>query len=146
MKQFAAVSIALAILAGCQSTQLTSEQIAVLDYGPRPEGYEKIVRSYLRKRLSDPDYAVIEFKAGPAPLYQKYTLLSRAQEHGWAVCVMINDRDPHGTYPGAFPMVLYIRGGQVVAADGGGLERAAGLRYAHAQCKQLGYEVFDQPF
>lgn len=145
MKQVAAALIALAILAGCQSAPLSSEQIAALDYGPRPEDYETIVLGYLRTRLSEPDYAVIEFRAGPAPLYQRDTL-SRKREHGWAVCVTINDRDQRGAYAGPYPMVLYIRGGQVVAADGGGLERATGLRYAHAQCKQLGYEVFDQPF
>lgn len=144
MTRVAAPWIALAILAGCQSAPLSSEQIAALDYGPRPEDYEGIVRGYLRKRLNDPDYALIEFRAGPAPLYQIDTL-SRKREHGWAVCVTVNDRDPRGAYPGSYPLVIYIRGGQVVAADGGRLERAAGLRYANAQCKRLGYEVFDQP-
>jgi len=144
MKRFAAASIALAILTGCQSAPLSPEQIAALDYGPRPDDYEKIIRGYLGPRLSEPDFALIEFRAGPTPLYQRDTL-SRDRQHGWAVCVMINDRDQRGTYPGAYPMVVYIRGGQVVAADGGGLERAAGLRYAHAQCKRLGYEVFDRP-
>jgi hypothetical protein len=38
-------------------------------------------------------------------------------------------------------MVLYIREGKVVAANGDGLERAAGVRYAHARCGELGYEV-----
>jgi len=144
VKELAAASIAVAILAGCQSAPLTSAQIAALDYGPRPQDYEKIVRGYLRKRLNEPAYAVIEFVAGPAPLYQRDTL-SHERAHGWAVCVMINERDQGGMYPGAYPMVVYIRGEQVVGADGGGLERAAGLRYAHAQCKQLGYEVFDRP-
>jgi hypothetical protein len=140
MKRLAPASIALAILAGCQSAQLSSEQIAALDYGPRPEDYETIVRSYLRTRLNEPTYALIEFRAGPAPLYQRETL-ARSRQHGWAVCVTINERDPRGAYSGPYPMVVYVRGGQVVAADGGGLERAAGLRYAHAQCRQLSYEV-----
>jgi hypothetical protein len=145
MRKFATSLMALALLAGCQSPPLTREQVAALDYGPRPEDYEKTVRGYLRTRLNEPDYAVIEFRAGPAPLYQKDTL-ARERKHGWAVCVMINERDQRGTYAGFYPMVVYIREGQVVAADGGGLERAAGLRYAHAQCKQLGYEVFDRLF
>lgn len=144
MKQLALASIAVAVLTGCQSPPLSSEQIAALDYGPRPEDYESIVRGYLRTRLTEPDYAIVEFRAGPAPLYQRDTL-SRRREHGWAVCVTINDRDERGAYPGSYPMVVYIRAGKVVAADGGGLERAAGLRYAYAQCKQLGYEVFDEP-
>jgi len=140
VRAFAALSLALALLAGCQSPPLSPEKIAALDYGPRPEAYETIVRDYLRPRLSEPSFALIEFKAGPAPLYQKDTLL-RDRQYGWAVCVMINDRDPRGVYAGFYPMVVYIRGGKVVAADGGALENALGLRHAHAQCAQLGYEV-----
>ena len=130
---------ALAWLAGCQSQSLSREELAALDYGPRPEGYEKIVRDYLRTRLTEPDFALIEFKAGPARLYQKDTVL-RERQYGWAVCVMINDKDRRGTYEG-YPMVLYIREGKVVAANGDGLERATGVRYAHARCGELGYEV-----
>lgn len=135
-----AVSFVFALLAGCQSAPLTPEQIAALDYGPRPENFQKLVLDFLKPRLMEPNFALVEFKAGPAPLYQKETL-SRDREHGWAVCVTVNDRDPRGAYVGFVPMVIYIRGGKVVAVDGGGLERAAGLRYAHAQCRQLGYEV-----
>jgi hypothetical protein len=140
MRFLAATWVALALLAGCQSPLPTREELAVLDYGPRPEDYEKIVRDYLRTRLVEPDFALIEFKAGPRPLYQKETVL-RAQQYGWAVCVMINDKDRRGAYEGFYPMVLYIRDGKVVAANGDGLERAAGVRYAHAQCRELGYEA-----
>lgn len=127
-------------LPGCQSPPLTGEQIAALDYGPRPQNYEKIVRDYLHDRLNDPGFAVIEFRAGPSPLYQRETL-SRERQHGWAVCITVNERDPGGVYL-EYLMVVYIRGGQVVADDGGRLERAAGRGYAREQCKQLGYEVF----
>ena len=71
MGTFAAASIALVSLAGCQSPPLTREERAALDYGPRPEDYEKIVRDYLKARLVAPDFALIEFNAGPQPLYQK---------------------------------------------------------------------------
>jgi len=137
---FAATSIALASLAGCQSPPLTRVDLAVLDYGARPEDYEKIVRDYLRTRLVEPDFALIEFKAGPKPLYQKESVL-RDRQYGWAVCVLINDKDRRGAYEGFYPMVLYIREGKVVATNGNGLERAAGVRYAHAQCRELDYEV-----
>jgi len=140
MRFRAATWVALALLAGCQSPLPTREELAVLDYGPRPEDYEKIVRDYLRTRLVEPDFALIEFKAGPKPLYQKETVL-RARQYGWAVCVMINDKDRRGAYEGFYPMVLYIRDGKVVAANGDGLERAAGVRYAHAQCRELGYDA-----
>jgi hypothetical protein len=139
MRRLTASLAASALLAGCQSS-LSPGQIAALEYGSPPEDYEKIVRDYLRPRLGEPNFALIEIKAGPSRLYQRETI-SREPQHGWAVCVMINDRDPRGGYTGFYPMVIYIRGGKVVAADGGGLERAAGLRYAHAQCGRLGYPV-----
>lgn len=139
MRRLTASLAASALLAGCQSS-LSPGQIAALEYGSPPEDYEKIVRDYLRPRLGEPNFALIEIKAGPSRLYQRETI-SREPQHGWAVCVMINERDPRGGYTGFYPMVIYIRGGKVVAADGGGLERAAGLRYAHAQCERLGYPV-----
>jgi hypothetical protein len=135
-----AAALALACLAGCQSPPLPPEQIAALDYGPRPENYENLVREYLRPRLNEPAFALIEFKAGPSPLYQTQTLW-RERQYGWAVCVMVSERDQRGTYGEVYPLVIYIRQAKVVAADGGRLERAAGLRYAHAQCSKLGYEI-----
>jgi hypothetical protein len=133
--------LAVAPMAGCQSPPLSPAQIASLDYGPRPDNYESLVRDYLKPRLNEPDYALIEVKAGPSPLYQTETL-SRERQYGWAVCAMVNERDWRGTYGELYPVVVYIRNGKVVAADGGGLERAAGLRYAEAQCKRLGYNGF----
>ena len=70
----AAVSIAVVSLVACQSTPPTREEIAVLDYGPRPENYEQIVRDHLKTRLVEPDFAMIEFKTEPRPLYQKNTV------------------------------------------------------------------------
>src|SRR5438477_582156 len=128
-----------ALTGGCKSPPTQSE-MAAYDYGPRPGHYEKLVRDYLKPRLVAPDCAFVELKAGPQPLYQKESLL-RARQYGWAVCVMINDKDRRGAYGGFYPMVLYIREGKVVAANGDGLERAAGVRYAHASCRELGYEV-----
>jgi len=132
--------LAVLLLAACQSAPLTREQIAALDYGPRPDDYQKIVREYLSARLEEPQFALLEFKAGPKPLYQREALLKERQ-YGWAVCVMINDKNQRGAYAGFYPMVIYIRHGKVVAANGGGLEQAAGVRYAHAGCRELGYEV-----
>jgi hypothetical protein len=135
-----AAAIAAALLAACQATPLTREQIAALDYGPRPQGHEKIVRDYLDQRLNEPSFALVEFKAGPARLYREDGLL-RDRQYGWAVCVTVNERNTRGGYTGYYPMVVYIREGKAVAADGTSLQRAAGLRYAYDQCRQLGYEV-----
>ena len=141
MRILAAVSIAVVSLAACQSTPPNREEIAALDYGPRPDDYEKIVRDYLRTRLVEPDFAILEFKTEPGPLYQNNAVLWRDRQYGWAACVTIRDKDRRGAYEEPYPMVLYLRGGKVVAANGDGLERAAGVRYAHEQCGELGYEV-----
>jgi hypothetical protein len=108
MRRLTASLAASALLAGCQSS-LSPGQIAALEYGSPPEDYEKIVRDYLRPRLGEPNFALIEIKAGPSRLYQRETI-SREPQHGWAVCVMINERDPRGGYTGFYPMVIYIRG------------------------------------
>lgn len=140
MSRRIAALVAPLLFAACQSPPFTAEQIAALDYGPRPDDYEKVVQDYLKARLNDPSFALIEIKAGPAPLYQRDTL-SRERQYGWAVCVMVNEREQRGGYTGFYPVVVYIRAGNVVARDGGALERAAGLSYAHAQCARLGYVV-----
>ena len=128
-----------ALTGGCKSPPTQSE-MAAYDYGPRPENYEKLIRDYLWPKLLDPGSAIVEFKAGPKQLFQQETAL-RPLRYGWGVCVWINDKDTRGAYAGFYPMVLYIREGKVVAANGDGLERAAGVRYAHASCRELGYEV-----
>ena len=138
-RRLAAALVVLGSLAACQSPPLTPEEIAALDYGPRPQNYEQLVLDFLQARMNDPSFAMIEIKAGPAPLYQTDTF-SRERQYGWGVCVMVNQRDPRGFYAG-YPMVIYIRDGKVVARDGGGLERAAGVGYAKAQCARLGYQV-----
>jgi hypothetical protein len=138
--QFATATIAFALLAACQSSPLTREQIAALDYGARPENFEQITRDYLRPRLNEPSYALIEIKAGPAPLYQNDAVM-RERQYGWAVCAMVSERNARGGYYDPYPIVVYIRRGEAVAANGGALERAMGLRYAHEQCRQLGYEA-----
>jgi hypothetical protein len=141
MRILAAVSIAVVSLAACRSAPPTREEMAALDYGPRPENYEQIVQDYLRTALVAPEFAIVQFKAGPRPLYQKNAVFFRDRQYGWAVCVTIRDKDRRGAYEEPYPMVLYLRGGKVVAANGDGLERAAGVRYAHEQCAALGYEV-----
>ena len=136
----ATVVLPILLLAACQSAPLSPEEIAKLDYGPPPVDYEKIVRAYLSTKLQEPLFALVEFKAGPKQLYQKDAIL-QSRQYGWAVCVMINDKNLRGAYEGFYPMVIYIRDGKVVAENGGGLERAAGVHYASEQCAALGYEV-----
>ena len=131
---------ASALLGGCNTNPPTKEELESVNYGPRPSDYQQIVRDYLRYRLNDPTAAIVEFKAGPTQLYQKDTVI-RDLQFGWAVCVMVNDRNARGAYDGFMPGVYYIRNGKVVARNGGPDDGPIGARYARDQCEKLGYVV-----
>ena len=131
---------ASAMMGGCDTTPPTKEEMDSVNYGPKPDNYQQIVRDYLRNRLTDPTAAILDFKAGPTQLYQKDSVLREIQ-FGWAVCVMINDKNSRGAYEGFAPAVYYIRNGKIVARNGGPDDGLVGTRYARDQCKKLGYEV-----
>jgi hypothetical protein len=64
--------IAFLALAAC-NTQVTREEMATADYGPRPNNYQDEIRSYLHLRLTDPKDAIVEFRAGPQQIYNRGT-------------------------------------------------------------------------
>lgn len=138
LRRGAAVTLAVCALAAC-AAPLTRAQIAALDYGPRPENYAQIVRAFLQPRLVEPEFARIEFKNEPWPLYQEQAFLHE-RGYGWAVCALVTDKDRRGAYPDSYPMVFYLRDDEVAAVNGDGLERAAGVDYAAQQCRALGYD------
>jgi hypothetical protein len=135
-----ALGATTALLAGCSTAPPTKEERESVNYGPKPDNFEHIVRDHLRYRLNDPTAAIIEFKAGPTQLYQKDTVI-RDLQFGWAVCAMINDRNARGAYDGFTPGVYFIRNGKVVARNGGPDDGPVGAKYARDQCKELGYTV-----
>jgi hypothetical protein len=135
------VLAAMAIwLGGCSTSPPTKEQLESVNYGPKPDNYQQIIRDYLRNRLTDPTAAIIDFKAGPTEMYQKDTFV-RDLQFGWAVCVMVNDKNTRGAYEGFTPAVYYIRNGKVVAHNGGPDDGPIGAKFAREQCKKLGYDV-----
>lgn len=126
-----------AVLAGGCKAPPTKEETLAVDYGPRPDNYQEIIRDYLKIRLRDPVAAVIEFKTGPTQMYQQDTLL-RPLRYGWAACVWVNDKNREGAYEGFFPMVFYIRDGKAVTVNGGPGDNIVGVRYAYKGCEELG--------
>jgi hypothetical protein len=130
----AAAFLAATLVAGCKSPP-TKEEKSAVDYGPRPDNYEQILREYLKTRIKDPT-AIVEFRAGPKPLYQQETFL-RPLQYGWGVCAFINDKKKDGSFD-SYPMVFYIRNGIVVTANGGPEDSMIGRRYALAGCNELG--------
>jgi hypothetical protein len=128
------------LLGGCDTSPPTKEQLDSVNYGPKPDNYQQIIRDFLRNRLTDPTAAIIDFKAGPTEMYQKDTVV-RDLQFGWAVCVMVNDKNTRGAYEGFTPGVYFIRNGKVVAHNGGPDDGPIGAKFARDQCKKLGYEV-----
>ncbi|HET7766599.1 MAG TPA: hypothetical protein VFK92_16060 [Burkholderiales bacterium] len=135
-RMLAAFGMATALAAGCKNPP-TQEEMAAYNYGPRPDGYETLIRDYLSPKLHDPAGAIVEFKAGPRELFQQETAL-RPLQYGWGVCVWVNEKDAKGAYEGAYPMVFFIRDGQIVAVNGGANDNVIGWRYARTGCNELG--------
>ena len=135
------VLTALAIaLGGCDTTPPSKEEKESVNYGPKPDNYQDIIRDYLRPRLTDPTAAIIDYKAGPTHLYQKDAVV-RDLQFGWAVCAMVNDKNTRGAYTGFYPAVYFIRNGKVMASNGGPGDGTVGTQFARRQCKELGYDV-----
>lgn len=137
---FTVATALAALLGGCDTSPPSKEQLESVNYGPKPDDYQQIIRDYLRNRLTDPTAAILDFKAGPTQLYQKVTVV-RGLQFGWAVCVMVNDKNTRGAYMGFTPGVYFIRDGKVVAHNGGPDDGPVGAEFARRQCKELGYEV-----
>lgn len=135
-----ALGAAILLATACSTRPPTKEEREAVNYGPRPDNYEQIVRDYLRNRLIDPTSALIEFKAGPTQLYQRDSVV-RDLQFGWAVCVMVNDKNSRGAYDGYRAAVYFMRNGKIVAANGGPDDGLVGVKFARDQCKELGYEV-----
>ena len=128
------------LLGGCDTSPPTKEQMDAVNYGPKPDNYQQIIQDYLRNRLTDPTTAILDFKAGPTEMYQKDAVV-RGLQFGWAVCVMVNDKNTRGAYMGFTPGVYFIRDGKVVTHNGGPDDGPVGAEFARRQCKELGYEV-----
>jgi len=133
---FLGVLSASALTGACKHSPNQAEMSA-LDYGPRPENHEKLIRDYLWNKLLDPGNAIVEFKAGPKQLYQGETSV-RPLQYGWGVCVWITDKTTRGAYDSPYPMAFYVRHGKIVAANGGSDDNIIGWRYARDGCNKLG--------
>jgi len=136
-KSFTVPFLAATLIAGCKEPP-TKQEVAAVDYGPRPENYEQIVRDYTAAKFPDPRTATIEFKAGPGQLYQQPTAL-RPLKYGWAVCAFYKDSFTVGAYGGFRPIVFFIRDGVIVGTNNEPGDDGIGYRFAETDCKTLGY-------
>ena len=129
--------IALLALAAC-ITQVTKEEMATADYGPKPVNYQDEIKGYLDLRLTDPKAAIVEFRAGPTKIYNRGTPV-RGEQYGWGVCVWVNDKNKAGAYDGFYPISFVLRNEKIVAVNGGPDDaNIVGAKYAREQCERLG--------
>ena len=130
------LALLLAALAGCDTT-VKKEEMASVDYGPKPARWREEIKSYLDLRLANPKEAVVEYRSEPKQLFQRDTVL-RERQYGWATCVWVNEKKD-GKFAGFYPMTIFIRDEKIVAVNNGpddfGLVAS---RLAREQCELLG--------
>jgi hypothetical protein len=134
----AALFVLVVVLAGCETPRVSREETASVNYGPKPEHWQQEIRDYLNLRLTDPKTAIVEFRTEPKQLFQRQVGLD-PQQHGWAVCAWVNDKNRAGAYEGFRPMTFFIRNEKVVAANNDP-DHSGPLfaEYARRQCAELG--------
>jgi len=134
----------LAILLAACAKPVTKEEVAGLDYGPKPTRYQEEVKSYLAVRLTDPKNAIVEFRTEPAQMYQRKVAM-RDMHYGWAVCVWVNDKNTSGNFAGFYPMTFFFRNEKIVQVNSGPDDFGIGAQYARSQCEQLGAPFKQKP-
>ncbi len=141
MKKALSIAVLAALaaaLAGCETPRVTRDEASSVNYGPKPVHWQETIRSYLGIRLTDPKSALVEFRTEPKQMFQKQIALD-PQQHGWAVCVWVNDKNRDGAYDGFRPMTFFIRNEKIVAANNDPDHRGpVYAEYARRQCAELG--------
>ena len=134
----------LAILLAACAKPVTKEEVAGLDYGPKPTRWQEEVKSYLAVRLTDPKNAIVEFRTEPAQMYQRKVAM-RDMHYGWAVCVWVNDKNTSGNFAGFYPMTFFFRNEKIVQVNSGPDDFGIGAQYARSLCEQLGAPFKQKP-
>ena len=134
----------LAILLAACAKPVTKEEVAGLDYGPKPTRWQEEVKSYLAVRLTDPKNAIIDIRTEPAQMYQRKVAF-RDMHYGWAVCVWVNDKNTSGNFAGFYPMTFFFRNEKIVHVNSGPDDFGVGAQYARSQCEQLGAPFKQKP-
>jgi hypothetical protein len=138
MKNITLAAAAALALSACETPRVSKDEASAVNYGPKPVHWQAVIRDYLSIRLTDPKAAIVEFRTEPKQLFQRQVVLDPAQ-HGWAVCVYVNDKNRQGAYEGFRPMTFFIRNEKIVAANNDpDHEGPVYAEYARRQCATLG--------
>lgn len=80
------------------------------DYGPRPENYEELVKTWAEQNLKDPESARYNRISKPR---KEFMIASLKPFFGWSVCADINAKNSYGGYTGAQTYWFLIRDGKI---------------------------------
>jgi len=122
-----AVFLTLTILLFSCAHAPTSEEIQSADYGPYPDNYEDVIKSYYSRSLFDPYSAIYTFDMSPR---KGWASGMSGASYGWVVCGTLNGKNRYGGYVGAKPIYVMIRYGSVAMAEEGYL--------ANSYCSKAG--------
>ncbi len=126
------------LLAACETPQVSKEEMEGASFGPAPAYWKQEITSYLKLRLRDPQAAVVDFRTEPKQMFQRQVGLD-PQHHGWAVCVVVRDKNRQGEFGEPYPMTVFIRNEKIVHVNNGPDDIGPiGPAYARRQCKELG--------
>lgn len=121
----------LSIMLGCgpRITLPSEQEIRNADYGPYPDNYVDIIRSYLTMYLKDPGSAQVKFTTSPTKQWSTYW---GGVKYGWGICMQINAKNGFGAYTGFKRHYFLIKDNSVVqhisSEDGTIGEKAAASR------------------
>lgn len=99
-------------LAGC-----VTAQTAQGNPGPFPEGYEKLVRSWLKANLKDP-YSLRDLTIGrPVKENLWRGLVFGGNLPSWKLCTVYNAKNSFGAYIGIKSYAFYMRYNEIVSVN-----------------------------
>ena len=105
------LALILTMTAGCVSLP-NEQELQSLEYGPYPENYEAIVKTYYEMLLKDP--SSVQYRSITRPYQSYYGNRLEGVHHGYKTCVTLNAKNSYGAYVGFKTDVLLIRNGAVV--------------------------------
>lgn len=108
----------IGLLSGCATAPpppIAPEVVATLDYGPRPDNYQELIKRYFAQTLHDPASARFRFGEPYTGYLQQGLLLGgRVQQAGYFVDVWVQAKMPSGEYTPEKHLVVLIKNGEVL--------------------------------
>ncbi|MCL1080342.1 hypothetical protein D5R81_20185 [Parashewanella spongiae] len=105
----------ISFLSACVSTDVyipNSSDMKNADYGSYPSNYQELVKSYMQRRLKDPESAKYRFKGKPIKWYEPSQTLATTV-FNYQLTVFINAKNSYGGYAGESEYRFSIKNGVI---------------------------------